>query len=81
MNYYTHNTRDTHAPCTFIKIIASEASAKEIGLSDDWFSICPKEVRDVENLCGCAYLETENVQQIDALMTKSGKIYRRYGRL
>ena len=50
MNYYTHNTRDTHAPCTFIKIIASEASAKEIGLSDDWFSICPKEVRDVENL-------------------------------
>lgn len=81
MTVYTHNTRDDHRTCTFIKMIVSDASLSELGLSDDWFPVLPQEVADIEELTGMNYPLTEGLSQIDMQYTENGKPFRRYGRL
>lgn len=81
MPVYTHNTPDNQDPCTFIKMVVTDASMSEIGLSNDWFEVDPQEVADIEELTGTNYPATEGLMAIDIKSTKSGTPVRRYGRL
>lgn len=81
MPVYTHNTRDNGAPCTFVKMIVSDATAAQLGLNDDWFEVSAEEVSDIEELTGMDYPLAENLTQIDMQRTAEGTPFRRYGRL
>ena len=81
MNVYTHNTADSQAPMTFIKMVVTDAPLEELGLGEDWFQVDPQEVEDEEFLAGTSYPKLQNLTQIDLCYTESGKPFRRYGRL
>jgi hypothetical protein len=81
MSVYTHNTRDTHEPCTFVKQIVTDAALEDLNLSDDWFEIDPQEVADVEELTGMDYAEADGYAHLSTETTASGHTVRKYGRL
>jgi hypothetical protein len=81
MSVYTHNTKDTHEPCTFVKQIVTDAALEDLNLSDDWFEIDPEEVADIEELTGMDYAEADGYAHLLTETTASGHTVRKYGRL
>lgn len=81
MAIYTHNTRDTHEPCSFVKIIETDAPLNELDLSDDWFEVDVEEVSDIEELTDQPYAIAEGWIQLQRITTQSGHIVRKFGRL
>lgn len=81
MPVYTHNIRDNYDPCTFVKMIVTDAPLSELDLSDDWFEVDAEEVSDIEELSGMSYPASEGHAQINASTTASGHTVRKYGRL
>jgi hypothetical protein len=81
MSVFTHNTKDTHEPCTFVKQIVTDATLEDLNLSDDWFEIDPEEVADIEELTGMDYAEADGYAHLSTETTSNGYTVRKYGRL
>jgi hypothetical protein len=81
MSVYTHKTRDTHEPCTFVKMIVTDAPLEDLNLSDDWFEIDPQEVADIEALTGMDYADADGYAHVMTEFTNGGDKVRKYGRL
>ena len=81
MAVYTHNTADSFAPMTFVKLIVSDAPRAELGIDDTWFEVDAQEVADIEELCDRSYAEYLGLSQIDMRRASNGEPIRRYGRL
>lgn len=77
MNTYTHTSKDTHEPQTFVKFIRSNLSIEELGLSADWAAVDKAEVSGIEMLTGMKYAEYKGFTQI----SKDGNGTEKWGRL